>query len=907
MKKLRLLSLLCAAITLHSINAYAQTGTVSTVAGCNMCILTPVDGVIATMAEFYRSTGITLDASRNVYISDDSSNKVRRVLASNNRVYTFVGDSSSWGGFSGDGGLATNARLYHPKGICIDATNNLYIADDGNGRIRKVNAVTNIITTIAGGGVSTADGVAATTASLTPKCVFVDTAGNIYTGGSNKLRKINGTTGIITTVAGNGSSTDGGDGGLATAASIAGPIQSITMDATGNIYFVSNARNSVRKIDAVTGIISTVVRGGACPNGSITSCGIDASGNIITIDRTNKLIRSWDKINKSIYKIAGGGTSVAEGASALTAYVNGYMMYIDNVAGNIYYTDSSHWIRKMAYSPSSYVGKGTTGFSTTINKLCSGPKITVNTSSYSASLSIKTWFGDGQTNTTLFIPDCSGSMGYAEITHAYDNSGTYTIKQVLYSGTTPVDSIKKTYQHTLCNNFYVKNYYDINSNCLNESTDFNLTMPVLTQVDSNGVIVDTISSTNGFYYTAYGNTGDRYTFKIVSALYLDPNCPTSGIITDTLKSLTYNFDTTNIGFISSATSGFDIGLYTVPSYTRGNHQQITIYACNKTNNPVFATTTVDYSPKWEYMGGSGHTVPLPSTVAGNSLSWSIPMLSLSNSPVKLQYRVENNPATGNVVMGDTVNSHYNILPISGDMVIIDNNCDRNDTSTSSWDPNDISVSPGNGCVYSGNKLTYTVRFENTGNDTAFNIHVLDTLSDNLDLQSMRIIMASNSMDVIPIHTDGYNIIKFDFPNIYLPDSSHHGLSDGAFIFSINLKDGLPDGTQIPNRVGIYFDYNPVVLTNTVVNTIGCPTSVPEIAGKNNVALFPNPATNTLTIKMDDGAYSSCTISNTLGQAVMQQQLNGTHTNISVAALPPGMYYVTLYGEQENKVLKFVKQ
>jgi len=900
MKKIRLLSLLCATITLFSVSALAQTGTVSTVAGCNMCILTPVDGVTATLAEFFESAGIALDASRNVYIADRGVHKVRRILASSNLVYTVAGDGTA--GFAGDGMVAsaTGVQLNKPNGIFIDGSNNLFIADEGNGRVRKVDAVTGIINTIAGGGVSTADGVPATTASLTPRSVYVDGAGNIYTSGGNKLKKIDGTTGIITSIAGNGIATDAGDGGPATAASIAGPIEHITMDAAGNIYIVSNACNSVRKIDAVTSIITTVVGGTTCAGDRIYSCGVSLTGNLIIVDRANRIIREIDALTKNSHIIAGGGSLVSEGTPALSTYINGYRMYMDNTGGNIYFTDSSHWVRKMSYLPSSYLGISATSFSTTINKLCSGPQITVNTNSYTVGTNIKTWFGDGQTTTTLVSAGCTGGSGIAVINHVYANSGTYTIKQVLFNGTIPVDSMRQTYQHTLCNDFYFNYYLDAAGNC---TIDTNLSQPILTEIDSNGIAIDTISSTRGFYYKGYGNSGDTYSFKMIPEI-LYPTCPMTGIIFDTLRPLAYNPKISKLGVNCGVSPGTDVGLYTVKLYTRGQHQSIDIYAFNNSCNPVNATITTYYSPKYVFIGSSS---PLPVSSVGNSIVWNLNGLYNKNSPRKINYRIENNPATGHVLMGDTVHSHFTIAPTVGDVNIVNNTCDRNDTSTSSWDPNDISVSPGNGCVYSGNKLTYTVRFENMGNDTAFNIHVLDTLSDNLDLQSMRIIMASNSMDVIPIHTDGYNIIKFDFPNIYLPDSSHHGLSNGAFIFSINLKDGLPDGTQIPNRVGIYFDYNPVVLTNTVVNTIGCPTGVPEVTGKTNVALFPNPATNTLTIKMNEGAYSSCTISNTLGQVVMQEQLNGSHTNISVAALPAGMYYVTLYGEHENKVLKFVKQ
>jgi uncharacterized repeat protein (TIGR01451 family) len=906
MKKTILLVAAFAITLFTNVPTHAQTGTVSTVAGCNMCILTPVDGVTATLAEFFESAGIALDASRNVYIADKGVHKVRRILASSNLVYTVAGDGTA--GFAGDGMVAsaTGVQLNKPNGIFIDGSNNLFIADEGNGRVRKVDAVTGIINTIAGGGVSTADGVPATTASLTPRCVYVDGAGNIYTSGGNKLKKIDGTTGIITSIAGNGIAADAGDGGPATAASIAGPIKHITMDAAGNIYIVSDSAKSLRRIDAITGIITTIIGSGYCPAGSISSCGIDVAGNVIIIDRRNKLMRRWDPSKNITHTIGGGGSAVAEYAPALTAYMNGYSMWMDNSGGNIYITDSSHWIRKMSYSHLLYVGYKYDSFSTTINKLCSGPKLTVNTFSYSAGLTIKTWFGDGQTNTAAISSDCSGKYGVAEITHVYANSGTYTIKQVMYSGATAIDSMHRTYQHTLCNGVYLKNYYDVNNNCTKDAADGNISLPILVEIDSNGIKLDTMSFTSGFYYTAYGNTGDVYSFKPVSMpAGLMATCPSSGIIYDTLKPLVYN-DTNFIGYTCSPGTPFDLSIRPVIPVTGIRDQWGNIYVSNLYCNggSTTASVTLYFSPKYKFTGDAH---PAASSSTSNSITWNSIVVSANDPrPVNLYYAIWRN-LPGGPLAGDTVQTHVSISPVSGDANPTDNAIVVIDTVRASCDPNAISVVPNNGCLYSGNKLTYTIQFENTGNDTAFNIYVLDTMSDNLNLETMRVIMASHSMDVSLIHSGGYNILKFDFPDIDLLDSSHHGLCNGAFVYSIDAKNSLPDGTQIPNRVGIYFDYNPVVLTNTVVNTIGCPTGVPEIAGKNNVALFPNPATNTLTIKMDDGAYSSCTISNTLGQSVMQQQLNSTQTNIAISSLPPGMYYVTLYGEHENKVLKFVKQ
>ena len=137
-------------------------------------------------------------------------------------------------------------------------------------------------------------------------------------------------------------------------------------------------------------------------------------------------------------------------------------------------------------------------------------------------------------------------------------------------------------------------------------------------------------------------------------------------------------------------------------------------------------------------------------------------------------------------------------------------------------------------------LQYTVHFENMGNDTAQNIYVLDTLSDYLDVKSLKILMSTHYMDVATYKIPGgHNVVKFDFPNIKLLDSSHHGLCDGAVIYTINSKGTIPMGESIKARAGIYFDINEVVMTNTSEKLKGCPPPL-GVMGQSGTkpALFP---------------------------------------------------------------------
>jgi hypothetical protein len=234
-------------------------GTITTVAG-NGTVGSSGDGGPATSAQFSEIQSLAADGAGNLYVVDASgTNRVRRISA-NGIVTTVAGNGTA--GFSGDGGPATSAALNIPLRVTTDTAGNLYIADTGNNRIRKV-STDGIITTVAGNGVagSTGDGGPATSASLFgPWSVAVDGAGGLYIGEQDyRVRKVS-TAGIITTVAGNGTYGISGDGGPAIAAALTDNRQ-IAADRAGNLYIADSDTNRVRKVTPA-GIISTIAGNG---------------------------------------------------------------------------------------------------------------------------------------------------------------------------------------------------------------------------------------------------------------------------------------------------------------------------------------------------------------------------------------------------------------------------------------------------------------------------------------------------------------------------------------------------------------------------------------------------------------------------------------------------------------------
>uniref|UniRef100_Q01U05 NHL repeat containing protein n=1 Tax=Solibacter usitatus (strain Ellin6076) TaxID=234267 RepID=Q01U05_SOLUE len=233
-------------------------GNVNTYAG-NGIVARSGDGGAATNAQLNTPLGVAVDAAGNLYVSDTLNNLVRRV-DTKGVITTFAGNGTA--GFGGDGGAAASAQLNNPQGLAVDSAGNLYIADTQNHRVRKVSG--GVMSTVAGSGTSgfAGDGGAATSAQLNaPFSVALDAAGNLYIAefSNNRIRKV-ATNGNISTLAGTGVSGYSGDGGPATSAQLNGP-QAVAVDGSGNVYVADTANNRVRKIGP-TGLITTVAGNG---------------------------------------------------------------------------------------------------------------------------------------------------------------------------------------------------------------------------------------------------------------------------------------------------------------------------------------------------------------------------------------------------------------------------------------------------------------------------------------------------------------------------------------------------------------------------------------------------------------------------------------------------------------------
>ena len=333
-------------------------GTISTLAGTGVRGAGG-DGGPATAAQLSAPRKAATDSAGNIFVADTENHRVRRISAAG--IITTVAGTGS-GGYGGDGGPATAARLNNPHGVDVDAAGNVYVADSANHRIRRI-STTGIITTVAGTGSTSfnGDGIPATQASLAyPKGVAVAPDGSLYVGDANhhRIRRfVPG--GTISTVAGNGNAGYGGDGGPATAATLRFP-RNVAFGPDGSFFIADNNNFAVRRVSP-TGIITTVagtgVAGSSGDGGQATSArlrevrdvAVDAAGNIYIADEQNHRIR---RVNTSgimtTFAGTGSGGFSGDGGAPGAARVAGPRGVSATPAGDVLIADSgNHRVRRV--------------------------------------------------------------------------------------------------------------------------------------------------------------------------------------------------------------------------------------------------------------------------------------------------------------------------------------------------------------------------------------------------------------------------------------------------------------------------------------------------------------------------------------------------------------------------------
>jgi hypothetical protein len=330
--------------------------------------LDPVqDGIPALTAELDSPTSVAIDGAGNVYIADSEHNRIRMVSAATGLISTFAGNGTA--SYTGDNAAATAATLNSPSGVALDGAGNLYIADTGNNAIRRVDAVTGIITTVAGDGSGLpgfgGDGTVATSGTVlldAPQGISVDAAGDLYIADTNNqvVREVSVATGGISTVAGeyfgpfgNGVGGYNGDGELATAATLNLPY-AVAFDAASDVLIADAGNNRIREINATTLKISTVAGDGTpgfsgdnaaatlAELNAPTGIALDPAGDLYIGDSQNNRVRKVNAASRNIDTLAvsGGEYLLDTDSIANTIAVKGPQGLLVDGKGDVFFANT---------------------------------------------------------------------------------------------------------------------------------------------------------------------------------------------------------------------------------------------------------------------------------------------------------------------------------------------------------------------------------------------------------------------------------------------------------------------------------------------------------------------------------------------------------------------------------------
>jgi Leucine-rich repeat (LRR) protein len=363
-------------------------------------------------------------------------------------------------------------------------------------------------------------------------------------------------------------------------------------------------------------------------------------------------------------------------------------------------------------------------------------------------------------------------------------------------------------------------YIESNANCVSDSNEVCL-KNVQMDLWSGSQLVQTVySNTNGFYSFNVDTLGTYIIAVDTTNLPYKATCPSSASRTCTLTPTDSLFYDQDFGFMCD--TGFDLSVWSIINLDGIFHpaiQNTTVitagsngghYGYSCLNGISGEVSVIIDGPAYYVSAAQGSLTPV---VSGDTLRYAISNFGTVNPATDFRVKLQ---ADSFAQTGQQVCVHVSVLPVTGDINPSNNSLTQCFIVGTSYDPNDKQVYPISSIDTSLKWLTYTVRFQNTGSAQAVHVYVTDTLDTNVDPSSFQLLAYSHQ----PIVQVQENRIRFNFPNIHLPDSNTNELGSHGYVqYRVKLKDGLAIGTPINNKAYIYFDFNDPVATNTTTNTI----------------------------------------------------------------------------------------
>jgi fimbrial isopeptide formation D2 family protein len=511
-------------------------------------------------------------------------------------------------------------------------------------------------------------------------------------------------------------------------------------------------------------------------------------------------------------------------------------------------------------------------------------------------------FGDGTIDTSVATVNTGGGgtqYANSSLFHTYTGSGTYIIQTIVVAPDGKSDTLLSSPIDVFaCGNLSGKVYMDQNSDCIFNTGE---------QVFINSSVKVTDPATGLIYYANTDVNGD-YEVKVpIGPLYdvtmwspsFPISCPVGGHTGVTVP-------TSGIDLGMTCPAGFDLfGNVWGAGFRPGFPRFFTAIPYNAACIPTNGTIKVVLSdPKITYSPSA--FITNPPVVNGDTISWSFSGLTFQNAfgsfgGITFPFYVLTDTSAH---VNDTICLEVIVEPTAGDLDPTNNVQTICFPVRNSFDPNEKNAQPlGFGedhIVAPETNLEYTIHFQNTGNDVAYDVFILDELDENLDLSTVQIQGASHpvKMDVLENNT-----LRFSFDNINLPDStSNEAESHGLVSFTVDHKTDVALGTKIDNQVGIYFDFNPPIITNTVTRTIDIVSGIAQLPGQGNlVSFYPNPANEKITIQLNSIDQADLIVHTITGQVMVSKTIKSGGETLDVSGLPSGVYLMEVRSNTNRQV------
>ncbi|MBP7184622.1 MAG: T9SS type A sorting domain-containing protein [Saprospiraceae bacterium] len=454
---------------------------------------------------------------------------------------------------------------------------------------------------------------------------------------------------------------------------------------------------------------------------------------------------------------------------------------------------------------------------------------------------------------------------------------------------------------------------DINGNCLIDSIEPKLGNIKLNLFQSGNLVQHTYSNQIGqFSFTT--DTGNFECVMDTNGVAYSVQCPVTFSYNANILSALSNYN--NLDFSLQCKPNFDIGIATANLdsgiFRPANFAVVSIaagdmsspYNLNCASGVSGNVRVIINGPANFVNAASGSLIPF---VSGDTLIYSIPDFGAVNFYNDFRFLVQTDTLAQ---LNDQVCFNILVTPVAGDNNQANNYYTHCFTVVNSYDPNDKQVSPSGLTDTSLYDLTYTIRFQNTGNAPAQHIYVLDTLDQNIDESSFQLLAYSHEPQMQIIGKR----VRFNFPNINLPDSVNNEPESHGFVqYRVKRKNNLPIGTKIQNTAYIYFDFNPPIQTNTTTNEIAVTSNVGIGENQNPIlfSIFPNPIASgqmlNIYFNSSEKKKAELSVYDLSGRKLFTQFVNASEQS-QVVALPniyAGVYLVVLNDGKHQAQQKLV--